>query len=250
MENDITNKNENLPKKTSISLPAAIVTGAVIIAIALMIVLGSKNSDSKPPKDTTNTTPPAEVKEVPADVAIVRNNDHILGDPTKAEIAIIEYSDSDCPFCIKFHPTLQTIYKDYDGKVALVYRYFPLDSLHPNASTEAVALECVAQLGGNDAFNKYLDTIINVTLSPNPKSNEALVGYAKAEGIDEDLFKKCIADPAAANRVKSNAEEAQKIGAQGTPFSIAVNLKTGAQEIIPGAYPLEYVREIIDSLLK
>jgi protein-disulfide isomerase len=240
-------KNE-VKKNATISIPAAIISGAVIIAIALIIVLGSNGSTPK------NAAPaaqqPAEVTEVPADVATVRPNDNVRGDLSKAEVAIIEYSDSDCPYCIKFHPTLQQIYSEYDGKVAWVYRYFPLTSLHPNAATEAVALECVAELGGNDAFNKYLDTIINVTLNPDPKSNEALTTYATAQGIDGDLFKTCIAGTNASDRVKADSDEAEKIGAQGTPFSIAVNLKTGKQIIIPGAYPYADVKADIDSLLK
>jgi protein-disulfide isomerase len=139
---------------------------------------------------------------------------------------------------------------EYKGKLVWVYRLYPLTGLHPNAATEAVALECVAQLGGQDAFNKYLDTVTNVTLNNDPKSNEALTAYATAEGIDATAFKSCVAGTAASDRVKASATEAEKIGARGTPFSIAVNLKTGKQVIIPGAYPLEDVRKDIDSLLK
>ncbi len=235
-------------KKNTISLPAAIISAAVIIALALIFVFGPKTA-------ATNTQPttgdqPAEITSVPADVAVIRPTDRIRGDVSTAQVAIIEYSDSDCPFCVKFHPTLQQIMTDYKGKVVWIYRYFPLASLHPNATTEAVALECVAELGGNNAFNKYLDQIINVTLNPDPTSNETLTTFATAQGIDSAAFKKCMAGTTASDRVKADVTEAGKIGAQGTPFSIAVNLKTGKQVIIPGAYPLADVKADIDSLLK
>lgn len=233
-------------KKGPISIGAAIVTAAVIIALALIIVMGPKSNKAA----DTGATQPKDVTSVPADVATIRANDRVRGDASKAEVAIIEYSDSDCPFCVRFHPTLEQVYKDYGGKVAWVYRYYPLTSLHPNAATEAIAMECVADLGGNDAFNKYLDQIINITLTPDPKANEQLTTIATGLGVDAKLFKNCVAGTTASDRVKADSAEAAKIGAQGTPFSIAVNLKTGKQIIIPGAYPLEDVKKNIDSLLK
>jgi protein-disulfide isomerase len=233
-------------KKRPISIPAAILTGAMIITLAIVFVFGPKTK-------VTNDTPqaaPKDVTEVSAAIATIRPNDRIRGDIATAQVAIIEYSDSDCPYCVRFHPTLEQIYSDYNGKVAWIYRYFPLSSLHPNAVTEAVALECVAELGGNKAFNSYLDTIINVTLNPDPKSNVALTTFATAQGIDSTLFKKCIAGTTASDRVAADTDEAQKMGAQGTPFSILVNLKTGKQIIVPGAYPIEDIKKDIDSLLK
>lgn len=235
------------PKKSGISLPAAILSAAVIIALALIVVFGGKDTAKQQP---SNNAQPEEVTSVPADVATIRPTDHIRGDASKAQVAIIEYSDSDCPFCVRFHPTLEQVYNDYGGKVAWVYRYFPLASLHPNATTEAVAMECVAELGGNDAFNKYLDSIINITLTPDPKANEQLTTIATSLGIDKAKFTSCVKGTTASDRVAADSTEAQKIGAQGTPFSIAVNLKTGEQKIIPGAYPLEDVKKDIDSLLK
>lgn len=232
-------------KKSSISLPAAIMTGAVILGIALIITFGPKSAPTQP----RATAPSGETTSVPANVATIRDTDRVRGDAATAEVAIIEYSDSDCPFCAKFHPTLIQAVDDYKGKVVWAYRYFPL-SIHPNAITEAVAMECVAQLGGNSAFNNYLDTIINVTLNADAKSNEALTTYATAQGIDKTLFQKCMAGTTASNRVKADTTEAQQIGAQGTPFSILVNLKTGKQVIIPGAYPIDAVKADIDSLLK
>ncbi len=236
------------PKKTGISLPAAILSGAVIIAIALVVAFGGNNNTAP----TTGTTPeqPAEITSVPKDVATIRADDRIRGDVATAQVAIIEYSDSDCPFCERFHTTMQQVFSEYDGRVAWVYRYFPLTSLHPNAATEAVAMECAAELGGNTAFNSYLDAIIKITLTPDPKANEQLTTIATGLGIDKAAFTSCIKGTTASDRVAADSAEAQKIGAQGTPFSIIVNLKTGKQKIIPGAYPVADVKAAIDSLLK
>ena len=137
----------------------------------------------------------------------------------------------------------------YKGKVAWVYRFFPLTSLHPNAYTEAISLNCVGELGGTDAFWKYMDTVIGVTLGADAKSNEALTTFATQSGVDGTLFKTCMnkkSDP----RVDADIAEAQTIGARGTPYSVVVNQKTKKQAIIPGAAPLESVKQTIDSLLK
>lgn len=247
MEHENTNNDpqKEQVKKMSISIPAAIVTGAVIIGLAVIFVGQPKQVAKQQPADA----PAGEVTSVPADIATLRPTDHIRGN-ADADVVIIEYSDSDCPFCVRFHTTMQTIVDEYKGKVAWVYRYFPLDSLHPNATTEAVAMECVADLGGANAFNKYMDIVINVTLNADPKSNETLTTFATAQGIDAKLFQNCIKDTKASDRVQADALEAQKIGARGTPFSIAFNQKTGEQVIIPGAYPIEEVRKMIDGLLK
>jgi len=231
---------------TSISLPAAIVTGAVIIGLAIILAF----SPTTTPKNDPLVQESGEITSVPADVAVVRPSDRIRGDANTAEIAVIEYVDTDCSFCARFHTTMQQVYSDYKGRVVWVTRHYPLSGIHPNATTEAVALECVAELGGNAAFNTYLDTIINVTLNPDPKSNQQLTNFATSQGIDAKLFKSCTEGTAASDRVAADAAEAEKIGARGTPFNIIVNLKSGEQKIIPGAYPIEEIKKNIDSLLK
>jgi protein-disulfide isomerase len=95
--------------------------------------------------DGTTITP---VQEITAD-------DHVLGDRTTALATVIEYSDIDCPFCKRLHPTLQALVNE--GKIAWVFRHSPIPQLHPDAYNKAVTAECIAKLGGNDAFWKYLD---------------------------------------------------------------------------------------------
>ncbi|MCC6198756.1 DsbA family protein [Candidatus Nomurabacteria bacterium] len=234
-------------KKSSIGLPAAIVTAAAIIGVAILVAFGPKgNSPAAAPSAATPQG--QETTSVPADVAKLRAEDPVRGNPS-ADVLVIEYSDSDCPFCARFHETMQTTMTNYGDKVAWAYRYFPLDSLHPNARAEALTLACAYELGGNSAFWPYLDQIMGVTLSPNEKSNEALFTFAGQQGINTASMKTCVARASTDDRVQKGADEAQAIGAKGTPFSIAVNQKTGEQIVIPGAVDAAYLKQVIDSLL-
>lgn len=240
-------EQETTSKKPGLSLPAAIVTGAVIIAIALLVAFTPNTTSKKNPSATNGA--PDQVTSIPSDIATVRPNDIVRGNPTTAVVTMIEYTDSDCYYCQQVHPTLKQVLNEYAGKVVWVYRYFPINSLHPNAYTEALALECAKELGGGDAFWKYLDTVIDVTLSPNPTSNKTLVTFATSQGIDSTLFQSCIADQKTAGPIDAGIAEAKTIGAQGTPFIVLVN-KAGKQIVIPGAYPIEEFRTQIDALLK
>jgi len=88
----------------------------------------------------------------------VDSDDHVFGDSNGA-VALIEYSDLECPFCTRFHPTAQQIAETYPDDVKWVYRHFPLDSIHAEATPAAIASECVADLAGNDAFWTFLERI-------------------------------------------------------------------------------------------
>lgn len=112
---------------------------------------------------------PANTDKALENVKPVTATDHILGD-INAPVKVVLYSDLECPFCKSFHQTMQEIMKSSygtDKQVAWVFRNFPLKQLHSKAPKEAEALECAAELGGNDAFWKFLDKINEVTPSNN-----------------------------------------------------------------------------------
>ncbi|HEY4512123.1 MAG TPA: thioredoxin domain-containing protein [Candidatus Paceibacterota bacterium] len=105
----------------------------------------------------------------------VTAKDHIKGN-SSAPVKIVEYSDLECPFCKRFHATMLEVMSTYgkDGKVAWVFRHFPLAQLHSKAPKEAEAAECAAELGGNDGFWKFVDKINELTPSNN-KLDQAVI---------------------------------------------------------------------------
>jgi protein-disulfide isomerase len=92
-----------------------------------------------------------------AKIPPVSEADHMMGN-SSAQVYLIEYSDLQCPYCQKFHPTATQIKEEYD-QLAWVYRHFPLDSIHPKARPAALASECVTELGGNEAFWKFVGEV-------------------------------------------------------------------------------------------
>jgi protein-disulfide isomerase len=176
-------------------------------------------------------------------------DDHILGS-TNARIALVEYSDLECPYCKTFHLTATKIVNDYAGKVMWVYRHYPL-SFHANAQKEAEASECVNELGGNDAFWKFIDTIYERTTSNGTGFALEKLGPLAAEvGVDQTKFQTCLDSGKYAQKVKDMETQGSKEGVSGTPGNILLDTKTGKTQEIPGAVPFEQIKPLIDGMLK
>lgn len=217
-------------------VPAAIVVAGVLIAFAVY-------SGGAKPTDKYNVS-----RNDVADIAPVSDKDHIIGS-RNAEVVVVEYSDTECPFCKVFHGTMKEVVAQYNGKVAWVYRHLPIAQLHSRAAKEAEATECVAELGGNQAFWQYLDKIFETTGSNNTLDPAQLPKLAVEVGIDEVKFNSCLSSGKYAEAVANSVEEGYKAGARGTPYSIAIS-KNGEQATINGAEPYANVKAKIDSLLK
>ncbi len=175
--------------------------------------------------------------------------DHIYGNPD-ATVSLIEYSDFECPFCKRFHPTAKRIVDTYEGKVNWVYRHFPLAFHNPGAQTQAEASECAASLGGNEAFWKYANTIFERTTSNGtgfPIKN--LIPLAVENGLDESEFRRCLKSGKFTARVKEDFDEGVRIGITGTPGNILLNNRTGEVIPKPGAVPFESIKQAVDRLL-
>lgn len=193
---------------------------------------------SAPSAPSVPEAPPAkDVK--PVDIKV----DHIRGNPN-AKVSVIEYSDFECPFCSRNHPTMKQILETYGDDVNWVYRHFPLP-FHGNAQKAAEASECAAKLGGNDKFWAMTDMIME-----SGADATKLEGYAAAIGLNAAKFKSCLDSGEMANRVTSDQSEGSQAGVNGTPGNIVLNNKTKESKIVSGAQPFPAFKDAIDALLK
>jgi protein-disulfide isomerase len=89
----------------------------------------------------------------------LEESDHVRGEKS-AQVLVFEYSDYDCPFCKRVHPTLQKLLEDNSGKVGWIYRQMPLTQLHPEARVKSEAAVCAGMVGGSDAYWAYSDALL------------------------------------------------------------------------------------------
>ncbi len=226
-------------KQNTFLIPLAIIVAGGFVAAAVYFGTGSSS-----PTTATNT----DNQNVEINLVPVTEKDHIVGS-RNAALVIVEYSDTECPFCKTFQNTMKEIVQTYDGEVAWVYRHFPIAQLHTKAAKESEATECAAELGGNQAFWKYLDKIFETTNSNDTLDPSELPKIATAIGLDVIAFNTCLSSGKYAELVKKSVEEAIKAGALGTPYSVIVT-KDGQKVLINGAEPITMVKAKIDALLK
>ncbi|MDP3999069.1 MAG: DsbA family protein [bacterium] len=228
-------------------IPGAIVLAGIIIAGA-MIYSGNLSSDPQTAKvsDSVLKNDPSVPKE--EYLKPISSEDHILGN-LSAPIKIVEYSDTECPFCKNFHLTMHQVVEEYGGQVAWVYRHFPLPQLHPKAPKQAEATECAAELGGNDAFWNYIDRIFKITPSNNGLDMALLPEIAEYVGLDRGSFQECLDSGRHEQKIADDYNSAVESGGRGTPFSIIIS-KDGKKTVIPGTLPYSSIKSVIDKILQ
>ncbi len=226
-----------------LSVPVAIIIAGIIIAGA--IIYATKGSRDAGP---VAQQPEEQAGNVLSKLKPIGAKDHIFGNP-KADVVIVEFSDTECPFCKRFQDTMHQVVSEYKGKVAWVYRHFPLDSLHSKARKEAAATECANELGGNEKFWAYLDRLMDVTPSNDRLDLAELPKIAEYVGLDRAKFETCLNSGKYDKHIQEDYEDAVASGGRGTPYSVAV-AKNGNKAVISGAQPVSAVKSIIDPLLK
>ncbi|HUW37822.1 MAG TPA: thioredoxin domain-containing protein [Rhodocyclaceae bacterium] len=182
--------------------------------------------------------------------AVVVGQDHIRG-KADAAVSLIEYSDFECPYCKQFHATPKALLARYGGRVNWVLRNFPLSFHEPAARSEAVAAECAAQLGGNEAYWRYADALFESTRSNGKGLGEGITveTLAARTGLNAAAFARCLTGADADERVEADLEDGGKMGVSGTPTTLIRNNRNGVTEVIVGAVGADALAAAIDRAL-
>ena len=239
-------EQSTIQTKNNLAVPIAIViAGALIAGAVYLSARGDSVAVAPQPQEEAGNTAGLE------NMNPIEDSDHIRGNPN-ALVKIVEYSDMECPFFKRFHSTMQQVMDEYgkNGKVAWVYRHFPLDSIHSQARTEAVASECANELGGNDAFWKYTDRFFELTPSNNQTNiTTVLPQIAREIGLDETKFNSCLASKKYDKHIQDDLDNATATGGNGTPWSIVITAN-GKKYPLSGAQPYEAVKQLIELALQ
>ncbi len=221
-----------------LTTPMAIIIGAVIIAVGILGYGFLTSGTTGTAKASTKFTG----KDIGADEPILGVNKKVF---------VVEYSDTECPFCVQFNPTIEQIRNEYKDKIGFVYRYYPLP-FHPHAQKEAEAIACANKLAGSKGFFEYMTAMFdyktkNQTTQLKPTGIKDL---ATEVGIDAKALTECVESGEMASIVTDSLEDGKNADVTGTPttFVIVKDWKGGYQVVasIVGAQTYDYVKKAVE----
>ncbi len=168
----------------------------------------------------------------------VEADGHPAKGPAEAPVTIVEFADFECPYCVQVLPTLARLQATYRDEVRLVFRQFPLRSIHRFAQQAAEASLCAWE---QDKFWEMHDVMF---------ANQRALGRADLKataaqlGLDSTQFNACFDSGKFADRVAADFDAARRLGLTGTPaFFINGRFLSGAQ-------PYEAIAAIVDDELR
>ena len=187
--------------------------------------------------DLRKAGPPVRVLMDAPRAAVVVNPDDPAQGKADAPVTVVEYSDFQCPFCLRVMPTLKELRAKYGDKMRLVWKDFPLTAIHPQAFVAAQAGNCAREQG---KFWEYHDQLFANQAALQP---EFLKKYAAAAGLDTEKFNACLDTSKYEARVQNSMGIGMKLGVNSTP-TVYVNGR-----MVNGAQPIEVFTQIIDEEL-
>jgi protein-disulfide isomerase len=228
-------------KKFTLTTPSAIILAALILGashVLYAVVLNSKN------------TGPITLFTGKA----ITEKDYPTGD-TKSDVIVVEYSDTECPFCARLHPVMSQIQSEYKDKISFVYRHFPLTQIHPGAFGEAQAIECLGKQLGSQKRREYIDQMFTYKTSNNsmtlPKNGKE--DLAKNFGINMPTFSSCLSGEESSKIVSDSIQDGIAAGVSGTPATFILKRDGDQYEVfalIEGAREYDYFKAALEAALK
>lgn len=153
------------------------------------------------------------------DTLTISTNDRIKGS-SNAKVTIVEYSDFECPFCQKSSSYMSQLLNDYPDDVRIVYRYFPLTSIHPNAYDAALAAEAANAQGKFWEMHDLLFAKTDEwTKAPNPST--IFQNYAEELSLDKERFRNDMLNKLGKDKIESDLQTADDLKLRGTPSIFA-----------------------------
>jgi protein-disulfide isomerase len=170
-------------------------------------------------------------------VDVTTQGSPVLG-ASQAPVTIVEFSDFECPYCGALYPTLKEVEKNYGDKIKVVYRQFPLASIHPNAQKAAEASLCANE---QQKFWELHDAMFT---DQRNLSVNALKQKAAALNLNTDQFNSCLDSGKYVDVIRRDVADGTKLGVSGTP-AMFVNGR-----YLSGAQPYQEISKIIDDEIR
>lgn len=221
----------------------------LIIIVGFIIFIARKPSKSQ---SSSSTSPGARSAVVTTTIS----SSPYLGDKTKAKVAVVEFSDYECPFCQSFfQQTFDGLVSEYvnTNKAIFVYRDF-LGVGQPAAEVDSNAALCVQSLKDNQAYFQMAKLIYqNTGLEGAGIATDKMIQLATQVGADENKFKTCLSADQFKNQIQQDTKDAEAVGVTGTPSFVIGNFGSDGKvtgELLVGAQPLATFESTINKYLK
>ncbi len=165
-----------------------------------------------------------------------------------AKFTVIEYSDPECPFCIRHYndKTIENLMSAYEGNVNHIVKVVQGVN-HPGTEYKSLALLCAGKLGGDKAYYALYDKILGESTPENPTTTAQVDTFAGQVGLNAKNFSSCVSSKELMSTYSANWQEALSFKSGGTPGNLVINNETGEYRLIAGAYPVDSFKQIIDA---
>ena len=201
-----------------------------------------QNAAQAQPTASPGPQPPAAAQAVDVPVGDAPG----WGDPN-APVVLVEYSDFQCPFCLRHFTDTKPQLQSYidAGQVYYVFKDFPLPSIHPQAQKAHESARCARELGGDEGFWTMHDLLFTNQQQWAGNSDPVALfkTLATEAGLPQAEFAECVDSGRQAAAVAADLAEGQQLGIRGTP-AFFIN----GQPLI-GAQPFAVFQRMIDGLL-
>ena len=154
-----------------------------------------------------------------------------------APVTIVAFSDFQCPFCARLEPILEEVHAAYGDTVRVVWKDFPLTSIHPDAFKAAEASHCAAEQ------RRYWEYHRRLFANQEHMGAGELMGHAAALGLDVGTFSACLESSRYAARVQKSLDAGGRMGVQATP-TVFINGR-----VLHGAQPFSVFSKLIEEEL-
>lgn len=153
--------------------------------------------------------------------------------PSDAWVTVVEFADFECPFCRKEEQVVADVESFYAGDLRVVFKHFPLTSLHPHAQAAAVAAECADQQW---KFWEMHDLLFQTALD----DATLLADAEQVPGLDVTAWQACVGSTAPSSAISTDVALANSVGIDATPTFVVNGV------VVVGAVPEGDLRAVID----
>ena len=219
-------------------------TWAVFIVIVVAVIGGMVYMAKQDKLDVSDVGKDKAAGVLAAEDRNGNIEEHVLG-KKDAKVIIVEYGDYQCPGCSTAAPKAKAVAEKYKDNVALIFRNFPIATIHPNARAAAAAAEAAGFQGKfwemHDLIYANQDTWSQA--STNDRT-EIFLGYARQIGLKEEQFKEELSDARITKKINFDVAIARTQGVTGTP-TFYIN-----GELVEATNDADYLENAVKEALK